>query len=60
MLVLGYFYEDLLLVMNDSGIGNSIDDLGDSCNTLRSDAKVPLFSVATLVDYSGAGDSKQQ
>ena len=41
MLVLGYFYEDLLLVMNDSGIGNSIDELGDSCNALRSDAKLP-------------------
>ena len=41
MLVLWYFYEDLLLVMNDSGVGNSIDDLGESCNTLLSDAKVP-------------------
>ena len=49
-------------MVNDSGVGNSFETFREFCSTLRSDAKVPQFSVATLADYSdsGAGDSKQQ
>ena len=47
-------------MVNGSGVGNSIDAFGGFNITLRSDTKVPKFSVAALVDYSGAGDSKQQ